>query len=143
MRRPVGVSILAVLFLGFAGFWICLGFSDVFTGGEDFATEAAGMLEFVVAFLFAALGMGLWELEEDARRASIALFSVPASFATVAGLISALYERPAVSDLAFGFLLTMMTFAPAAYLMCPRVRGTFNQMMLLNLGNKLSALVRG
>jgi hypothetical protein len=56
----------------------------------------------VIAFMSAALGMGLWNLEEDARRAAIAFFGLPSASGLVGGVVTAFYEKPPTLDLVAG-----------------------------------------
>jgi hypothetical protein len=70
----------------------------------------------------AALGVGLWNLDEDARRVAIVFFLLPSTFGIVGGTISAFYESPLFWDVALG-----MTFfsiqSTLAY--SPFIRYTF------------------
>jgi hypothetical protein len=77
MKRPIGVSILAFFFVGLAVYWLFSGATTVIAALNDTAAQAGGLFELGVAFLCGALGFGLWDLEEDARRAAIALFALP------------------------------------------------------------------
>jgi hypothetical protein len=94
MKRHVGVSVLAILFVALAWFWLYCGVSRITTAFDDTASEVGGLFLLVVAFLSAALGLGLWDLEEDARRAAISLFGLPSTLGIVGGLISAFHESP-------------------------------------------------
>ena len=89
MRRPVGVSALAVIFDAVAAFFSYCGVGAIFT-----ADHIKGLFFLVVAFMSAALGIGLWDFAEDARRAAIAFFLIPSTFGIVVGLISAFQESP-------------------------------------------------
>lgn len=134
MKRPIGVSILAVFFLGLAAGWLSNGVACILTASDDTAVEVGGLLELVVAFLLTALGLGLWDLEEDARRAAIALFSLPVMFG-VLGSLSAIYESAEWGALIPAMMFLLVAATPAAYLMRPKVKGTFDQLVVVSLRN--------
>jgi len=132
MKRPIGVSILAVFFVGLAVYWLLSGVGTVIAALDDTATQAGGLFELLVAFLCAALGFGLWDLEEDALRAAIALFALPFAFCLV-GVISACYEPASLDDLIPAMMFLLFAASPAAYLMRPRIKHTFDQLVVVHL----------
>jgi hypothetical protein len=132
MKRPVGVSILAVFFVGLAVGFLCNAVGCILAASDDTASEVSGLLGLVVAFLLTALGLGLWDLEEDARRAAIALFTLPLFFG-ILGSVSALYQPEDLGDLIPGLMFLLLAATPAVYLMRPEVKGTFNQLVIVQL----------
>jgi hypothetical protein len=129
MKRPIGVSILAVFFLGLAVGFLCNAVGYIGAASDDTASQVTGLLGLVVAFLLAALGLGLWDLEEDARRAAIAFFALPLFF----GLVSALSQPGSLGDLIPGMMFLLLVATPAAYLMRPKVKGTFDRLVIVQL----------
>jgi len=87
----------------------------------------------VIAFMSAALGMGLWNLEEDARRAAIAFFGLPSALGLVGGVVTAFYEKPPSSDLVGGVTCLLVLGLPALYLMRPRTKAAFDQLVTIRL----------
>jgi hypothetical protein len=138
MKRPIGVSILAVFFVGLAVGFLCNALGCILAASDDTASEVTGLLGLVVAFLLAALGLGLWDLQEDARRAAIALFAVPSFF----GLVSALYQPASLGDRIPGMMFLLLVATPAAYLMRPEVKGKFDQLVIVQLKSECSVKAR-
>ena len=132
MKRPIGVSILAVFFVGLAVGFLCNALGCILAASDDTASEVSGLLGLVVAFLLTALGLGLWDLEEDARRAAIALFALPLFFG-FRGSISAFYQPEPLGDVIPGMMLLLLASTPAAYLMRAKVKGIFDQLVVLHL----------
>jgi hypothetical protein len=87
----------------------------------------------VIAFMSAALGIGLWNLEEDARRAAIAFFGLPSASGLVAGIVTAFYERPPVWNFVAGVTFLIVIGSPAVYLMRPRIKAAFDQLVIVRL----------
>ena len=119
---------LAQVFVILAAFGLYVGVVKIIT---DF--EVGGFFFVVVAFMFAALGMGLWNLEEDARRAAIAFFGLPSATGLVAGIVAAFYEKPPLSDLLAGGIFILVIGSPAFYLMRPRTKAAFDQLLTISL----------
>lgn len=132
MKRPIGVSILAVFFVGLAVGFLCNAVGCILAASDDTASEVTGLLGLVIAFLLTALGLGLWDLEEDARRTAIALFALPLFFG-ILGSVSTLYQPVALGDLIPGMMFLLLAATPAAYLMRPKVKGAFDQLVIVQL----------
>jgi hypothetical protein len=133
VKRPFGVSVLALFFVGLATFGLYLGVVGFIADVDDPLHLAGGLFFVVIAFMSAALGMGLWNLEEDARRAAIAFFGLPSAFGLVGGVVTAFYEKPPESDLVWGVTCLFVIGLPALYLMRPRTKATFDQLVTIRL----------
>jgi hypothetical protein len=133
VKRPIGVSVLAVLFLALATFGLYLGVVGIMTDFDDPLHQAGGLFVLVIAFMSAALGMGLWNLEEDARRAAIAFFGLPSGLGLAVGVVAAFYESPPVWDVVVGVSFLLVMGSPAVYLMRPVIRAAFDQHVTIQL----------
>ncbi len=127
---------LAVLFLAVAAVELYCGVVGVLDTGFGFPRpQIDGFLFLVLAFLSAALGMGLWTLEEDARRVGIAFFAVVFTIGLTGALADVVDEALTASDVAWASVFFVVNGSALAYLMRPGVRGAFDQLALIRLGD--------
>ncbi len=125
---------MAILFISLAGFGLYLGVIGILTDFEDPLHQVGGLFFLVLAFMSAALGVGLWNLEEDARRAAMAFFGLPSALGLIGGIFAAHYESPTVQDLMVGMGFLLLIASPVVYLMRPRVKAAFDQLVCIDLG---------
>ena len=126
---------MAVLFVAIAAFGLYSCAIEIMIDLDDPIHLVTGLFFGVMAFMSGALGMGLWNLEEDARWAAIAFFGVPSVLGLSVGAVAVCYERPPIWDLVQGVTFLLVIGVPAVYLMRPRIKATFDQLVTIRLQN--------
>lgn len=124
---------LAALFIMFAAVGLYAGVVGFLADASDSLHEVGSLLFLIVGFMSAALGLGLWNLEEDARRCAIAFFAFPSVLGFIGMSLALLHETPPFWDALFGLALVTLFGSPAIYLMRPKVKAAFDQVVLLQL----------
>jgi len=128
--------VLAVLFVAFAAVGLWCGVVGVLSTGYAYPRpQIDGLLFLVLAFMSAALGMGLWTLEEDARRAGIAFFAILFTIGLTGAFTLAVDEALTVGDVVSASLLRGFSGSALAYLMRPGVRQAFDQLVTIRLAD--------
>jgi hypothetical protein len=128
--------VLAVLFLALAAVELYCGVVGVLSTGFAFPRpQIDGLLFLVLAFMSAALGMGLWTLEEDARRVGIAFFAILFTIGLAGALSDAVDEVLTVSSATSAIVFLVVNGTALAYLMRPGVRQAFDQVVIIRLGD--------
>lgn len=126
---------LAVLFVALATFGLYFGVDEILTDLDDPIPLVTGLFFVVMAFMSAGLGMGLWNLEEDARWAAIAFFVLPSAYGLLMGSVAAFCEKPPTLVLVPWMTFWLLIGLPAAYLMRPRIKAGFDQLVVIRLQN--------
>jgi cytochrome bd-type quinol oxidase subunit 2 len=139
MKRPVGISILAVLFMAIAvcvaAAWISMFARDA---RFDRAWEQAEfLLSLTVCFFVGAVAVGLWNLEPGARRVVlviVGMFAVPFSGVGIAEIArgATLLDH----ELFCWFVMVALVDSTAVYLNLPHVRRSFQQLDFVTLNLK-------
>jgi hypothetical protein len=135
MKRPIGVTILAILFVFGAAYGLFLGVVGLLSEAGDPLTQAICLLTLVISFMSATLAAGLWNLEEDARRVAIAIFGLPVLIILLRAPFDLWLERPPLWDVIVGMTLILFYGSPAIYLCRPKVKVVFDQLVSLQLGS--------
>ena len=133
MKRPIGVPILSVLFVALAAFGLYSGAVEIMIDLDDPSHLVTGLFFGVMAFMSAALGIGLWNLEEDARWAAIAFFVLPSVYGLSVGSVAAFYEKPPILVLVPWMTFWLLISLPAVYLMRPRIKARFDRLVIVRL----------
>jgi hypothetical protein len=133
MKRPFGVTAVASLFILLAASGLYAGVVGFLAGPDDPLHEAGSLFFLVISFMSAALGIGLWNLEEDARRCAIALFAFPSTMGLIGAGANLLRKNPLSWDELFWISLVLLFGPPAIYLMRPKVKTAFGQLTTLQL----------
>jgi hypothetical protein len=128
--------VLAVLFLAVAAVELYCGVVGVFDTGFAFPRpQIDGLLFLVLAFMTAALGMGLWTLEEDARRAGIAFFAIVFTIGPTGTLVDTVDEALTASEVAWAIIFLVVNGSVLAYLTREGVSQAFDQLVTIRLGS--------
>ena len=122
-------------FVAIAAFGLYSCAIEIMIDLDDPIHLVTGLFFGVMAFMSGALGMGLWNLEEDARWAAIAFFGVPSGFGLSLGSVAAFYEKPPIWILVTNMTFILLWGLPAVYLMRPRIKATFDQLVTIRLQN--------
>jgi hypothetical protein len=133
MKRPFGVTVLAAVFIILAAVGLYTGVVGFLAGPDDPSHQVGSLFSLVVSFMSAALGIGLWNLEEDARRCAIALLGFPSIMGLIGTGANLLRKNPLSWDTLFWISLVLLFGSPAIYLMRPKVRIAFGQLTTLQL----------
>jgi hypothetical protein len=133
MNRPYGVAALAAFVIVFAALALYAGVVGFLADSGDSLHEVGALLFLIVGFMSAALGIGLWNLEEDARRCAIAFFGFPAIVGFIGVVWVLLHESPSFWDVLFEFALVTLVGLPAIYLMRSKVKTVFDQLVIVRL----------
>jgi hypothetical protein len=135
MKRPIGVSVLSLLFIAVSLGAAFSAVSGFFQAPNDPTHEVEAALGLVIAFMFCAVGLGLWTLEEDARMVTIALFSFPAIMLVILLIVDFWNAQVSLQETSYMIVYLGLYGGPAIYLSRPHVKSKFNQLVLLNLMN--------
>jgi hypothetical protein len=133
MKRPIGVSLLALLFVGGSAVVLYLSMVGLLADVGDPLQEAACLFFLVISFMAAAVGLGLWNLDEDARRVTMAIFGFPSLMLILASPLAIWHDRPSAWDVVQGLFLFLLYGLPALYLLRPRVRDAFGQLTVVSV----------
>ncbi len=138
MKRPIGVTVIAVLMFVGAAFLLLGSVGCFFVGvmnmtGADAAQPvsvaivgmalAAGFSLLLLAGVYAALGIGVLQLCESARQLCMASFSLGVALTLVCVFVFILH--PAALIIGSQFLVIAAYMGVLAYLVSPRVRLAF------------------
>ena len=145
MNRPLGVTLIAIALAAFPAIFIWNLYQLC---AEAFAKPEAEMFDFdtwlvsvvlvlLMIFLSGAMALGLWSLEDGARRATVVVFllvGLPATITLIAtsyGDPHELSEQPLWS-LSF-LVLVLLIDSTAVYLLHPRTKAHFGRLEILRL----------
>jgi hypothetical protein len=125
--------LLALLFVCISTAVLYLSVVGLLADVGDPLHEAGCLFFLVMSFMAAALGLGLWNLDDDARRAAIAVFGFPALILILTSPLAIWHDRPSVWEVVEGLSLFLFYGSPALYLRRPRVQEAFDQFLTVRL----------